>query len=222
MPQTCLMKMNLKRNKTFFSYMKDTYTVNNFFNYGYVKLKLPKKLYKKLLKECLNARKNKIKITGISSEGVPKHFYIEKYHDELIDFVHSAHELYEKHFPNLADIKILTSNLPYKYGRPWINLQKQHEFIPCHNHDGIFSYSIWMQIPYDSSKEKYSGNFHFMYLDTLGFLRTEAHTLSKEDEGTLIMFPSKLNHMVYPYYKNNNTRISISGNIMLDSDGKKK
>jgi len=197
--------------------MKDTYTVHNFFNYGYIKLKLPKKLYKKLLKECLNAGKNEKFVTGLSAEGVPKHFFIEKCHDELIDFVRTAHELYEKHFPKLADIKVLTSNLSYKYGRPWMNLQKQHEFIPCHNHDGIFSYSIWMQIPYDSSKEKFSGNFHFMYLDILGGTRSETHTLSKEDEGTLIMFPSKLNHIVYPYYKNNNTRIAISGNIMLDS-----
>lgn len=197
--------------------MQDTYTVNNFFNYGYIKLKLPKKLYKKLLKECLNAGKNKKFITGLTAKGVPKHFYVEKCHDELIDFIRSVHQLYEKNFPGLGDIKVLTNNLSYKYEKPWMNLQKQNEFLPCHSHDGIFSYSIWMQIPYNHSKEKFTGNFHFMYLDILGRTRAETHTLSKEDEGTLIMFPSKLMHIVYPYYKNKNTRISVSGNIMLDS-----
>ena len=56
-----------------------------------------------------------------------------------------------------------------------------------------------------------------MYLDVLGVTRSETHTLSKKDEGTLVMFPSKLNHIVYPYYKNTDTRIAISGNIMLDA-----
>ena len=196
---------------------KNKYSVHNFFNYGYIKLKLPKPLYNKLLDECLNAEKNEKFATGLSAEGVPGHFFIEKCYDELISFVRSAHELYEKNFPRLADIKVLTNNLSYKYGRPWVNLQKQNEFIPCHNHDGIFSYSIWMKIPYDSSKQKFSGNFHFMYLDVLGVTRSETHTLSKKDEGTLVMFPSKLNHIVYPYYKNTDTRIAISGNIMLDA-----
>ena len=196
---------------------KNKYTVHHFFNYGYIKLKLPKKLYNKLLEECLNAEENEKYVTGLSSEGVPPHFFIEKNHDELINFIRSAHQLYEKNFPNLSDIKVLTNNLPYKYGRPWMNLQKQNEFIPCHNHDGIFSYSIWMKIPYDSSKQKFSGNFHFMYLDILGGAKSQTHTLSKKDEGTLIMFPSKLTHIVYPYYKNTDTRIAISGNIMLDA-----
>jgi hypothetical protein len=41
--------------------------------------------------------------------------------------------------------------------------------------------------------------------------------LSSKDEGTFIMFPSKLNHLVYPFHKNKKERISIAGNILFNS-----
>ena len=31
------------------------------------------------------------------------------------------------------------------------------------------------------------------------------------------MFPSKMNHIVYPFFKANGYKISISGNIILDT-----
>jgi hypothetical protein len=206
LPHILLNKMNIE------------FRQHNFFNYGYISTKLPKKLYDKLLKECLTAENNTACTTGLSSQGIPKHYFVEKCRDELIDFIRIAHQTYEKAFPNLSDIKMLSKDLPYKYEKPWINVQKEHEFIPCHNHDGIFSYSIWMKIPYDSTKEKFSGNFNFMYLDILGRNRSEVFKLSKKDEGTLLMFPSKLLHIVYPFYNNKQTRFVISGNIVLDSN----
>ena len=33
--------------------------------------------------------------------------------------------------------------------RFWVNYQKQGEFNPYHEHGGIYSFSIWMQIPTD-------------------------------------------------------------------------
>ena len=37
----------------------------------------------------------------------------------------------------------------------WVNFQKQHEFNPIHDHDGIFSFVIWMKIPtsYEEQRE---------------------------------------------------------------------
>ena len=32
----------------------------------------------------------------------------------------------------------------------------------------------------------------------------------------MLFFPSKLNHVVYPFYTSNKNRISISGNVALD------
>ena len=197
--------------------MKHELKIHNFYNFGYLSTKLPESLYKKLYKECSEARKNTKLKTGLSSTGVPEHFYIEKNKEELLEFIKFCHQTYEQNFPGVSDLKILTDDLPFKYGAPWVNLQKQHEFIPCHNHDGVLSYSIWMQIPYDSRGQKYAGNFNFVYQDILGRTRTEVINLSKKDEGTLLMFPSKLSHIVYPFYKNKKIRMAVSGNIRLNA-----
>jgi len=197
---------------------KIKYSVNHFYNFGYIKSKLPKELYNNLLKECLKARKNKKLISGLTNKGVPEHFYVEKNYEDLTIFIKKMHIAYENSFPGLSDIKVLTDSVPFSYGVPWINLQKQHEFVPIHLHGGIFSYTIWMKIPYDNTKEEYSGNFQFVYTDVTGASRSETMKLSKKDEGTIIMFPAKLNHIVWPFYDNKDTRISISGNIELDSN----
>jgi len=198
------------------NYLKTT--AHNLTNFGFIKSKLPNKLYNDLLKECLKAEKNKEMISGLTSKGVPKHYYVEKNHDQLIEFVKLMHEAYEKSFPGISDIKVLTKNLPFKCTKPWINLQRENEFVPYHEHDGILSYSIWIKIPYDSSNEKFSGNFTFVYSNVLGRVRNYNIYLNKEEEGTIIMFPAKLGHIVWPFYEEKKNRISISGNIVLDSD----
>ena len=50
----------------------------------------------------------------------------------------------------------------------------------------------------------------------LGQQRTYWYNLNKEDEGTMLLFPSDLKHSVYPFYKCDDERVSISGNIYLD------
>jgi hypothetical protein len=41
---------------------------------------------------------------------------------------------------------------PYLSGL-WVNFQKKGEFQPIHNHSGMFSFVIWMDIPYHSKDE---------------------------------------------------------------------
>ena len=41
--------------------------------------------------------------------------------------------------------------------------------------------------------------------------------MSSNLEGIMLFFPSNLNHQVYPFYKCNEKRISIAGNIGLDT-----
>lgn len=189
---------------------------HDFLNIGVLKTKLPKELYNKLLKECLKKHKKQNQmISGVTANGVPLQFYIEDNYEELIDFIKKFQKAYMDIYPTVTDVKILDKDVPFSYLKPWINIMKENEIIPIHEHDGVLSYNIWMQIPYDSSKEKYLGNFVFSYSDTLGKIRTHKYPLSKIDEGSIIMFPSKLSHQVYPFTKNKKTRISIAGNIVL-------
>ncbi len=36
----------------------------------------------------------------------------------------------------------------------WVNFQKKHEFNPPHDHSGVYSFVIWMQIPTSYAEQK--------------------------------------------------------------------
>ncbi len=108
----------------------------------------------------------------------------------------------------------------------WVNYQKKHEYNPTHNHGGVYSFVIWLKIPtryedqanLDNCKDsnaRCNSTFQFQYLDILGRQRNYAYALNPEDEGKLVLFPSKLLHSVYPFYECDEDRISMSGNIWL-------
>ena len=117
---------------------------------------------------------------------------------------------------------------PYYLNRFWVNYQKQNEFNPLHNHGGIYSFVIWMKIPTYYSEQnrnllaatanaKKISCFEFTYTNMLGGVETYTYELTPEHEGVLVFFPAALKHMVYPFYNCNEDRISISGNIFLDT-----
>ena len=68
------------------------------------------------------------------------------------------------------------NNSDFELKRLWVNYQKRYDFNPLHIHSGIFSFVIWVQIPYDLEKERarYVANenetasFMFQYNTALG------------------------------------------------------
>ena len=109
----------------------------------------------------------------------------------------------------------------------WVNFQRKHEFNPPHDHSGVYSFVIWMQIPTSYAEQKklpicansnadnHISNFAFSYTNTLGRVSTFAYNMEKEAEGYMVMFPSTMLHQVFPFYDNDGERISISGNINI-------
>ena len=109
----------------------------------------------------------------------------------------------------------------------WVNFQRQHEFNPPHDHAGVYSFVIWMQIPtsyeeqrklpiaVESNADNHISNFAFSYTNTLGRVSTFAYNMEKEAEGYMVMFPSAMLHQVFPFYECDGERISISGNINI-------
>ena len=107
----------------------------------------------------------------------------------------------------------------------WVNFQKKHEFNPPHDHSGVYSFVIWMQIPTsyeeqrklpmcaESNADGSISNFGFHYTNALGRISQFFYNMDKEAEGYMVMFPSVLKHEVFPFYENDGERISISGNI---------
>jgi hypothetical protein len=184
-----------------------------FNNLGYIESKLPDDLFLKIKKEIFKIKEGSTKeyITGLTGNGIPKHYSLNKNLKEIIEF--------DKEDDYLRHINILNKNVPFYFEKPWINFQKKYEFLPHHIHDGIFSYNIWIQIPYDIDKEisngKHASLFEFIYNNILGQTRNHLIKIDKNCEGKIILFPSSLMHGVYPFYTSDEIRISVAGNVHL-------
>ena len=193
-------------------------SVTSFANMGYLELDVPEKLFTLLKKECDTALvENEIFKSGLTDAGVPSHRYVESVDalQELKNHIFSLIDVYKKQFMfNPADIRSLKIGVPFGFGRPWINYQKKFDFVPNHVHEGVFSYTIWMNIPF-KNEGKFAGNFAFAYNSIEGLTRTE---IIEPTAGKMILFPSTIFHQVYPFYTSDEYRISISGNVNLDSE----
>ena len=197
----------------------------HFNNMGYLDVVIPTELFNSLKKECdVALTKNSEMKSGLSGSGVPIHKYVEDENNlkSLEDYTFKLADIYKDKFEmDPSQTRILTNNLPLKLGKPWINYQKKNQFVPNHAHDGVFSYTIWIDIPYNSEDELKSGlhasTFEFTYLDTQGNTRASLINLNKSDNGRTLFFPSTMTHQVYPFYTSEDYRVSISGNLLLDA-----
>ena len=137
-------------------------------------------------------------------------------------------DAYAESFNNVGSNLPTINKHPYFLENMWVNYQKQTEFNPTHDHKGVYSFVIWMQIPteYDEQKENpiakntnsdVISNFCFDYRDIIGESQYHTYVMSKKMEGKMVFFPSKLPHTVYPFFNCSEDRISISGNISLDT-----
>lgn len=125
----------------------------------------------------------------------------------------------------------LTSNVPMVIDEQdlWVNFQEQGEFNPPHDHSGVFSFVIWLQIPYTleeeykagpgaMSNEPINGEFSFTYPDITGRTQIARMGADRSKEGYLCLFPHMLFHSVAPFYSTDSVRISVSGNLKFKVD----
>ena len=191
-----------------------------FSNYGFVESKLDDDLYNILLKEC--NKKQKRMVSGLTDIKVPKHYFItdKKIQFKLFSFVEQLVKVYISDFPGYtANLNTLDRPCSLVYMDPWINKMSPDQFIPLHTHDGVFSYNIWIKIPTRLTNDKYNSNFVFNYSSSLGNHLNHTIKLSEEDEGKIILFPSILEHIVYPFSQSKQERFSIAGNIKYKGGG---
>jgi len=121
-------------------------------------------------------------------------------------------------------VEALPGNKEWQCMGSWVNFQKKYEFNPFHRHSGLFSFVYWAQIPYNIKDEMdlditknstmpTASCFSLYYATLLGEMQIRPFHLDKNDEGMFVLFPSKMNHSVHPFYTSDDERISISGNI---------
>ena len=112
----------------------------------------------------------------------------------------------------------------------WFNRQKQGEFNPYHDHGGVYSFVIWLKIPYDHKEQAKlpqfkgtklsdvkAGCFEFEYFDIFGRVSQYTFELNPTFENKILFFPSMFRHCVYPFYSTDETRVSVSGNLWLNT-----
>tara|TARA_R110000822_G_scaffold251325_2_gene378210 strand:- start:778 stop:1365 length:588 start_codon:yes stop_codon:yes gene_type:complete len=118
----------------------------------------------------------------------------------------------------------LSEDRPMYLDHLWVNFMKKHEFNPLHTHKGIFSFVIFMEMPFlyseqvnvgpgKTSNAPKAGCLEFIHIDELGKLQNITLGVDKTWEKKCLIFPADLNHLVYPFYKTNKYRITISGNF---------
>ena len=119
----------------------------------------------------------------------------------------------------------------------WVNFQKKYEFNPPHTHTGLFSWIIFLNIPYNLEDEnkvfpemniRDENNEVVFVTSRLAFLLVNPYlsggidhvsiNVDKSFEGKIMMFPSYLQHEVFPFYTSDDYRITVSGNLYFDVD----
>ena len=201
----------------------------NFQNIGYLESNFSDQELKPVWDEVLKIKNNFKNATQSQSSlaGNLEHEY------KLFDSINCLENLifpliteFEKEFDYLKYVNILSCDLPFYLDSAWVNFQQKTEFNPVHYHSGIFSFVIFLQIPFDMEEEKrfgpgrlsgknIPGHFEFQYTNSLGKICQNSIAVNKDMTNSILLFPSLLNHTVYPFYTSNDFRITISGNVKL-------
>lgn len=146
--------------------------------------------------------------------------------DILEPLVIEVGNMYEErwHYAMQTDTGIFTSVPKLELQNLWVNFQKKHEFNPTHTHTGIYSFVIWINIPYRLENEEQhfssvknnvqkTSRFTFHYNNILGMNSAFALPVDQDWEGKMLFFPAALTHSVYPFYTSDEYRISVAGNL---------
>jgi len=111
----------------------------------------------------------------------------------------------------------MLDNVNYELKTLWINYGKKHDFNPIHSHSGVYSFVIWVKLPYDMEEEQRMYNPNGNKTASFNFVHSSESELISHPvdikEWNMAFFSAKLNHCVYPFYTSDEYRISISGNI---------
>lgn len=195
-----------------------------FANYGFIRTTIPQELSEQLRQEIDQIPHTSTTIDNKLAGNIQRQYLLSKHGASLRDFVCVQCERYSEHWPKQYTRQDLgTDNLELQ--DYWCNIQYKHEFNPMHDHWGTWSFVTWLSVPYYIQQELaepqcvYSrtpraGMFSFVYTNIFGEVCEAEFHVDKTWENEMLIFPSKLQHMVYPFYTSDEPRISVSGNLI--------
>ena len=195
-------------------------------NVGLTNGKIPPNIYQALNQEIVdihNDDSNTAKMNAALAGQITKEYQITKSLPLLNPFLEEMGRAYQKewnYYPkeNPNDNKLKVESV-------WVNMQKKLEVNPLHNHDGTLSFVAWLHVPFKLEDERNMENvknsrtmelastFQFVYNTVLGKIVNTPLFVENGWEGKIVMFPSPLLHIVYPFQTSDDYRISIAGNL---------
>lgn len=199
----------------------------SFANYGFVRDNVPTALLAALKEEVntIDPTSTENRFNGNLAGNIESEFTLTKNKEALEKYILSLCAQYRNNWDMRHTGKPLAAE-DLELQSYWVNFQKKHEFNPMHTHDGLYSFAIWLKVPYTMQQELEQpmsraanmprpGMFCFIYTNIFGEIREAEFPVDNSYEGVIFLFPSCLPHTVYPFSTSDEYRISISGNIRI-------
>ena len=144
-------------------------------------------------------------------------FKLTKTKKDIEGYVFALIAEYRQKYPMYEDNFFSYHKIPYDLcmDELWVNFQEQTQFNPTHKHTGLYSFVIWIDLPFKSGEQKIlsEGNFEFTYTNIIGDITHYQIPLNNSFNGKIALFPAKMSHEVYPVLSNNSLRVTVSGNV---------
>ena len=196
-------------------------------------MELPQDTFAWLKKECARAKKAGDKANHKLIGHIKEEYKLE-WDKNFEDFILGDCLDHPQMQSHTAGITVLNTSKPFYIESLWVNYQKKYEFNPPHNHTGVMSWIIFLNIPYNLEDE--DRVFPMLNMDRSQYISTSRLSflqvsptmkggidgvilnVDKSFEGKIIMFPSYVQHQVFPFYTSDDYRITISGNASFNVD----
>ena len=199
---------------------------NHLPNIGLTNGTIPPDIYQTLNQEIVDIHTNDkdvVRMNNSLAGQITKEYQITKSLPLLNPFLEEMGRAYQKEWDYYP--KENPNNNKLTVESVWVNMQKKLEVNPLHNHDGTLSFVAWLHVPFKLEDERNMPNcknsrtvelastFQFVYTTALGTIANCPMFVESGWEGRIVMFPSKLLHIVYPFQTSDDYRVSIAGNL---------
>jgi hypothetical protein len=204
---------------------------HHFPNIGFTKLSFTEEELFPIKKEIFEIKENNsnaIKVNHELAGNIEKEFKLIKCKNYVQNLILPTCIKFDEEFKFLKGVNLLMKDSPIILDSLWVNFQSKYEFNPHHIHSGIFSFVIWIEIPYDikvekempsskNSNDNCPGHFEFGYTNSLGKICHHQIPADNKFKNQGLFFPSNMSHSVHPFFTSDDYRISVSGNFKFDN-----
>ena len=153
----------------------------------------------------------------LNNEAYPEYEFVKFIDPHIINYITERHERHNavRRMCRVQETPWVPENSEIRYDLnlgPWVNFQRKNEFNPMHNHAGIFSAVIFIDIPDELEQERDRSTFNAKPNGCLELFHMNQHLIVHPKSAEIFLFPSYLWHSVYPFVADVE-RVTMSFNV---------